>query len=77
MFAYCGNDPVNRADAEGECWVLSTMLIGGAIGACIGAVTSVISQSVLNGEVDWSTVGVDLISGFVGGAVAASPMGMA
>lgn len=77
LYAYCDNDPVNRKDAGGECWVLSTMLIGGAIGAGIGAVTSVISQSILYGEVNWKTFGVDIVSGFVGGAVAASPMGMA
>jgi RHS repeat-associated protein len=32
MFSYCGNDPVNRADNNGEFWHI---IAGGAVGAVI------------------------------------------
>lgn len=76
IYAYCDNNPISRKDSDGNVW-LQAMLIGGLIGAGIGAATSIITQSIFEGEVKWRTVLVDLATGFVGGAIAASPLGMA
>lgn len=35
LYAYCDNNPVMRVDEDGEFWL--TALIGGAIGAIVGA----------------------------------------
>ncbi len=64
MFVYCGNNPVSRADDEGEWWhVVAGALIGGAFE--LGA------QLISNGgdfsEVNWTKVGIATV---VGGATA-------
>ena len=52
------------------------MAVGGLIGAAISAVSSAITQQALTGEVNWKSVGVAAATGFVSGAVAASPLGL-
>ena len=78
LYCYCNNDPVNFADPSGCASILITlgiMAIGGLIGAAVGAGTSAIMQYAFNGEVNWQSVGVAALSGFVSGAIAASPLG--
>lgn len=73
MFAYCGNNPVNRKDGEGEFW---NVVIGAAVGAVVGAVTTAIQSYKETGTVD---IGKTVISGLVGavsGGVAATGLGM-
>ena len=78
MFAYCGNNPVFREDANGGFWLTAgIMAVGGLIGAAVSAVSSVVTQKALTGTVNWKSVGVAAASGFVSGAVAASPLGLA
>ena len=78
-FAYCGNNPIARIDETGQIWgiTLGIMAIGGVIGAAIGAATSAITQYVLTGSVNWKSVGVSAATGFISGAIAASPLGLA
>ena len=52
------------------------MAIGGVIGAAVSAVSSAVTQQALTGTVNWKSVGVAAASGFVSGAVAASPLGI-
>ena len=52
------------------------MAIGGLIGAAVGAGASAIMQYAFNGEVNWKSVGIAAASGFVSGAIAASPLGL-
>ena len=79
MFAYCGNNPVNRIDPTGE---ISNILIGITIGAFVGFVSSVISQltdeesSSITPEEFWTHVGISVISGAISGGLAASGVGL-
>ena len=53
MFAYCGNNPVFREDANGGCWLTAgIMAVGGLIGAAVSAVSSVVTQKALTGTVN-------------------------
>ena len=80
LFAYCDNNPVSRKDSAGGCWISSAlltgglMLAGGVIGAAISAVTSIAVQYGSEGSVSWGSVAVAAGSGFVSGAMAASPL---
>ena len=77
MFVYCGNNPVSREDSEGGLWVTTgLMAAGGLIGATISAVSSAVTQHAITGTVNWKSVGVAAASGFVSGAIAASPLGI-
>ncbi|MFR3698356.1 MAG: RHS repeat domain-containing protein [Coprococcus sp.] len=76
-FAYCDNNPVMRVDTGGQIWItLGIMAAGGGIGMVIGAASSAITQYMFNGEINWKSVGVAAVGGFVSGAVAASPLGL-
>ena len=76
VFAYCGNNPVSREDPNGDCWTtVGIIAIGGLIGTAISTVSSIVTQRALTGTVNWKSVGVAVATGFVSGAVAASPLG--
>ena len=69
LFAYCGNNPVSRADDGGQFW---NIIIGAAAGAVLGAVTQIVSN-VINKEEDLlSGVGMAAAVGGIGGAIAAT-----
>ena len=77
LYAYCDNNPVMRVDTGGQIWItLGIMAAGGGIGMVIGAASSAITQYMFNGEINWKSVGVAAVGGFVSGAVAASPLGL-
>ena len=77
LYAYCDNNPVMRKDIGGTFWItVGIMAVGGIIGAAIGAVGSAVSQYAFNGSIDLESVGVSAVSGFVSGAIAASPLGL-
>ena len=75
-FAYCDNNPVSRSDDGGQFWIeAGIMVAGGLIDAATSAIGSIASQK-LDGEgVNWKSVAVSAASGFVSGAVSASPLG--
>ena len=72
MFAYCGNNPVSRADDGGEFW---NVVIGAVVGAVVSAVTTGIDSYVTTGSVDWGAVGISAAVGAVSGGVAATGLG--
>lgn len=73
LFAYCGNNPVIRADSEGKFW----HIIGGAVlGAVAGTVTKMITN-VISGEKITSGLLTAGIAGAVSGGLAASGVGLA
>ena len=77
VFAYCGNNPVSREDTKGNILVtLGLALVGGIIGAAISAASSAVTQYVFTGSVNWKSVGVATVSGFISGAIATSPIGL-
>ena len=60
MFAYCGNNPVNRADITGCGWIA---IIAGAI---VSVAISWIASAVTGQDFTWSDVGVAAITGALG-----------
>ena len=75
MFAYCENNPVTNLDSDGESPTLAIMAIGGLVGAGINFVSSIISQKQMNGAVNLKSAAVAAATGFVSGAISASPLG--
>ena len=73
MFAYCGNNPVSRADDGGEFW---NIVIGAAVGAIVSAVITAIDTYTNTGSIDWGKVGISAAVGAVSGGVAATGLGM-
>ena len=69
LFAYCGNNPVNREDDGGEFWHI---VAGAILGAAISTVASIVSQVRTNGSVDPVTTLIAAGSGAIGGALTAS-----
>ena len=74
LYAYCGNDPVNRFDPTGTFWI--SLLVGMAIGAAIGFATAAYSDYKedkvwFNGQ--WQDyafeVGLGAFTGAIGGGV--------
>ena len=79
LYAYCDGNPIVRVEISGGFWgmvlgVVGIMAVGGAVGAVINVAISVVSQEITTGEVNLKSVGVAAVSGFIGGAVAASPI---
>ena len=70
LYAYCDNNPVMREDRDGEFW---HVLIGTAVGAAVGFISSVVFQKIGEGKVDWEEAGIDAATGAITGF--ASSMG--
>ena len=69
LFAYCDNNPVMRTDMGGEIW---NLIVGGAIGGFIGAVTSM-SENIAEGkQISLLDTALGFVFGAIGGALAAS-----
>ncbi len=71
LYAYCGNNPVARADDGGEFWHI-------VAGAVIGTVTNVAIQmatNILTGEKWYDGIGISAASGALSGALAATGAG--
>ena len=68
-YAYCLNSPLVFTDPSGE-FVLAALLIGAAIGAIVGGVSSYKAQKAATGKVDGWKVAKDALIGGVVGAVA-------
>ena len=72
MFAYCGNNPVNRKDDGGEFW---NIVIGAVVGGVVSGLVSIATQAIENkgfDNINWGRVGVAAASGAVSGAFAAT-----
>ncbi len=76
LFSYCDNNPIRRSDSNGQIWTtIGIMAVGGVIGAGISAATSIITQKVFENNINWKSVLVAVGTGFVSGAIGASPLG--
>ena len=69
MFVYCGNNPIICADDGGEWWHI---VIGGAIGLVVGAITSAVTQYIEDGEVNPGWVVADALAGACSGTLTAA-----
>ncbi len=65
MFAYCGNNPVSRADSDGGVW--NTI-----IGAVAGAVVSGISAAIMGTDIN-----AGIVSGAINGAITGAAVDVA
>ena len=72
LYAYCDNNPISRADRDGQFW---NVVIGAAVGAAanlVGQVVSDVVTSVVNRKVtisSWQTYVGAAVGGAVGGAI--------
>ena len=73
LFAYCGNNPISRADSNGHFWHI---VAGAVVGGLIGAISSVVGQAVSGQGINWAEVGVSAASGALTGAITAACPGM-
>ena len=77
LYVYGMNNPINTIDNGGEFpVVIGAMLVGGTVGFLISGGASMFTQYMATGEINWKSVGVAAATGFVDGAVAASPLGV-
>ena len=72
LFAYCGNNPISRADSGGQFW---NIVIGAAVGALVSGLTTAIDSYVTTGSIDWFQVGISAAVGAISGGVAATGLG--
>ena len=73
LYAYCGNNPVARADDGGEFWHI---VVGAAAGAIINGVVKVASNAI-KGESLTKGLGTAMLSGAASGALASTGVGLA
>ena len=72
LYAYCDNNPLTREDKEGDFW---NFIVGGVIGAVVGAATQIVSN--LTAGKEWSEgVGTAAVTGAASGVLAASGAGL-
>ena len=69
LFAYCDNNPVNRADTEGEIW---NVIAGAVLGASFNVATQMLANGISGDKLSSGLVSA-AISGAIGGAVTALP----
>ena len=69
LFAYCDNNPVNRADTEGEIW---NVIAGAVLGASFNVATQMLANSISGDKLSSGLVSA-AVSGAIGGAVTALP----
>lgn len=69
LFAYCGNNPTQREDEDGECW---NIVIGALVGATVGAVSAAYASYKATGSINATSVIIGAAAGAVGGAISAT-----
>lgn len=72
LFAYCGNNPISRADNNGQFW---NIVIGAVVGGVVSGVVSAVTSLVQTGSVDWGSVAINAAVGAASGAIAATGLG--
>jgi hypothetical protein len=75
-YAYVNNSPVNFNDPSGHCLVLCTAIIGGAIGAIVGAVGYTAYAAVTGTEFNTGHMLMAAGGGAIAGAVIGSGVGL-
>jgi len=77
LFAYCDNNPITRADSDGDFWTYAGLIAGGAlVGGAICAAISAVAQYKDTGKINWAIVGVNFVSGAISGGVAMTGIGL-
>ena len=67
LFAYCGNNPVDREDSEGDFWhIVGAALLGSAINAGFEILSQIKNGATLN-TIDWTSVAIEAGSGALTG----------
>ena len=69
LFAYADNDPVNRKDDEGDLGFFASIVVVAGVGAVISGLSSMASQYVDSGTVDWSVIGQEALKGAAVGGI--------
>jgi len=73
LYGYVGNNPTLRADKDGHCWPLCTILAGAAAGAATSAAVEIGAQLIQHhghiSETNWGKVGNAALGGMVTGAI--------
>ena len=72
-FTYCDNNPVGRADDEGNFWHI---VIGAAVSGVLSATTQVIEQGGIHSQKDVAKAAVCLVTGAISGGVGATGIGV-
>ena len=68
LFAYCGDNPVNREDDGGEFWhVVGSALLGGVLSAGFEIAAQLKSGKSID-SLDWTSICIDAVSGALIGA---------
>ena len=78
LYAYCGNDPVNNVDEEGNFGFLACLIIGAVVGAIVGFGTSLASEAISNGgfdKVNWGIFASGTVFGAIDGALSVAGLG--
>ncbi len=78
LYAYCDNNPITRADGDGEFWHI---IIGAAVGVATQYISDVVTN-VMSGEKGWDALKIqstwaDYAGAALSGALAASGAGVA
>ena len=68
LFAYCDNNPVNRADTEGECW---NVVAGALLGAGISGGVELLGEAIAGEKIDAKSVAIAAGMGAIDGGLAA------
>ena len=76
LYAYCNNNPIYQVDSSGLFGLFAGMVVGLCVGFFVGGIDSAVSQYINEGEVEWYVALVDAASGAIGGAIAATPIGL-
>ena len=63
-------------DSSGLFGLFAGMVVGFCVGFFVGGIVSAVSQYINEGEVEWYVALVDAASGAIGGAIAATPIGL-
>ncbi len=69
LYQYEGNNPLARADKDGHCWPLCTILAGAAVGALTGGAIEAGTEYFSTGKIDRHKVGNAALGGLVTGAI--------
>ncbi len=72
MFAYCQNNPIAAADANGE-WI--NVVIGAIVGGLIGGIVTAVETYKEEGQINWGRVAVSTATGAISGGFAATGIG--
>jgi hypothetical protein len=69
LYGYVLNNPLSRADADGHCWPLCTILAGAAVGAITGGAIEAGTEYFSTGKIDRTKVGNAALGGLVTGVI--------